>query len=301
MKPVLLSLYTNQSTLENLEKLIECDRAVVNHHTFPDGETYLQIQGDLKKEIQGREVIIFDSLNEPNSKILPLIFLAETARDLGAIRVGLVCPYLSYMRQDKRFLPGEGITSNYFAKLVSHSFDWLVTVDPHLHRHASLDEIYTIPSTVVHAGPTIANWVSHNVEKPFLIGPDAESEQWVSGIANLAGAPFVILEKTRRGDQDVSVTFPNLSAYDDHTPILIDDIISTARTMIQTVLHVNKHHMKQPLCIGVHGIFAHDAYLSLLEAGVSKVITCNTIPHPTNEIDLLPALSQVIQSMVTAR
>jgi ribose-phosphate pyrophosphokinase len=286
--------------LENLEKLIGCDRALVNHHTFPDGETYVQIQGDLKKEIQGREVIIFDSLNEPNSKILPLIFLAETAKDLGAKRVGLVCPYLSYMRQDKRFLPGEGITSTYFAKLVSCSFDWLVTVDPHLHRHASLDEIYSIPSTVVHAGSAIAEWVAQNVEKPFFIGPDAESVQWVSSIANLVGAPFVILEKTRRGDQDVSVTFPTLSAYLDHTPILVDDIISTARTMIQTVYHVNEHHMKQPLCIGVHGIFAHEAYVSLLQAGVSKVVTCNTIAHPTNEIDLLPDLSKAILSMVTA-
>lgn len=298
MKPILLSLYTNPARVQALGSLLGVDCGDVYHHTFPDGEAFLQIKGDVEKVIRGREVIVFDTLQEPDTKTLPLIFLAETARELGAKTVGLVCPYLAYMRQDKRFHPGEAITSTYFAKVMSQSFDWLVTVDPHLHRRASLDEIYTIPSSIVHAGPAIAAWVAQNVEKPFFIGPDAESEQWVSNIAEIAKAPFVILEKTRRGDQDVSISFPDLSPYMTHTPVLVDDIISTARTMIQTVIHLRGHHMKPPLCIGVHGIFAMDAYVTLLQAGVSKIVTCNTISHPTNDIDLLPALSEVIKKMI---
>lgn len=300
MKPVLLSLFTQQSALERLQQLLASQRAQVNHHVFPDGETYLQIQGNIEEIIQGREVIIFDTLNEPDSKIIPLILLAETARDLGAKQVGLVCPYLSYMRQDKRFLPGEGITSTYFAKVISNHFDWLITIDPHLHRHASLSEIYSIRTKVVHAGLAIAKWVIEHIKKPFFIGPDAESEQWVSAIAKLAKAPFVILEKTRHGDQDVSIRFPDLSMFKEFTPILVDDIISTAGTMIKTVRHLNEQTMKPPICIGVHGIFAQDAYMSLLEAGVKKVVTCNTIGHPTNEIDLLPDLSNAIHQILTA-
>jgi ribose-phosphate pyrophosphokinase len=58
-------------------------------------------------------------LDHPNEKILPLIFAAETAKELGATEVGLIAPYLAYMRQDTRFHPGEAITSTYFAKLIS--------------------------------------------------------------------------------------------------------------------------------------------------------------------------------------
>lgn len=299
-RPVLVSLFTPEDQLSQLQMLGPYDRVEVNYHMFPDEETYLQIQGDISKDIKGREVIIFDSLNQPNSKFLQLVFLAETLMECGAKRVGLVCPYLAYMRQDKRFKSGEGVTSTYFAKLISSSFDWLMTVDPHLHRLASLDEIYSIPSCVINAGPSIATWVREHVSKPLLIGPDAESEQWVSNIAKLSNVPYIILEKIRRGDQDVSIKFPDFSPYFDHTPVVIDDIISTASTMIKTVTHLNMQQMKKPICIGVHGIFAKDAYLSLLKSGVANVITCNTISHKTNNINLLPTLSEAILKMLTA-
>ncbi|WP_164119514.1 ribose-phosphate pyrophosphokinase-like domain-containing protein, partial [Stenotrophomonas maltophilia] len=86
------------------------------------------------------------ALAQPNEKILPLIFAAATARELGAARVGLVAPYLAYMRQDRRFNPGEAVTSRQMAHLVSGAFDWMVTVDPHLHRYSDLSEIYSIPT-----------------------------------------------------------------------------------------------------------------------------------------------------------
>lgn len=60
--------------------------------------------------------------------------------------MGLVAPYLAYMRQDQQFRPGEVVTSRMFAALVSRHVDWLVTVDPHLHRVHALDEIYAVPT-----------------------------------------------------------------------------------------------------------------------------------------------------------
>jgi hypothetical protein len=95
------------------------------------------------------------------------------------------------MRQDRRFQPGEAVTSQIFARFVSSRFDWLVTVDPHLHRIRSLEEIYTIPTRVVHAAPLLAEWVASNVSRPLLVGPDQESEQWVAEVARRAGAPHV--------------------------------------------------------------------------------------------------------------
>jgi len=112
------------------------------------------------------------TLARPNEKILPLIFAAETARELGARRVGLVAPYLCYMRQDRRFQTGEAVTSRPFATLISRACDWLVTIDPHLHRYKALSEIYTIPARALHAGAAIAGWIKNNIENPFLIGPD---------------------------------------------------------------------------------------------------------------------------------
>ncbi len=137
------------------------------------------------------------------------------------------------------------------------------------------------------AAGEISEWVRNNVRDPVIVGPDSESEQWVSEVAQMAGAPFVVLEKTRRGDRDVSVSPIELDGpHRDRTPVLVDDIISTARTMIETVHRLRELDIAAPVCIGVHAIFAGDAYDELMGAGAARVVTCNTIPHPTNGIDV---------------
>ena len=260
---------------------------------FPDGETYVRVD----TPVGGRDVSLVCTLDRPDDKVLPLFFLAATARDLGARSVGLIAPYLAYMRQDRRFADGEGVTSAYFASLISKSFDWVVTVDPHLHRRASLGEIYSIPSEVVHAAPRVAAWIRARVRQPLLIGPDGESGQWVAAVAEAAGAPSIVLEKVRRGDRDVSVTVPDVERWRDHSPVLVDDIVSTAKTMIETIGHLERAGLPAPVCIGVHAVFAPGAYDELRAAGAARVVTCNTIPHTSNEIDLSADLVRAIRDL----
>jgi ribose-phosphate pyrophosphokinase len=152
---------------------------------FPDGESYVRFAGPCR----GESVALVCTLNDPDTKALALLFAARTARELGAARVGLVAPYLAYMRQDRRFHEGEAITSAHFAALLSGAFDWLVTVDPHLHRRGSLAEIYRIPSKAVAAAPALAQWISAHVPQPLIVGPDAESEQWAAEVAAACGTP----------------------------------------------------------------------------------------------------------------
>ncbi len=123
---------------------------------FPDGETYLrQVSSP-----SGRRVVLLCTLDRPDPKALPLMFAADTARELGAREVGLVAPYLAYMRQDRRFQDGEALTSLRFADLLSRCVDWLVTVDPHLHRHAALSEVYLIPAVATRAAPLLSAWIA---------------------------------------------------------------------------------------------------------------------------------------------
>jgi ribose-phosphate pyrophosphokinase len=236
--------------------------------------------------VEEKEVIVVCTLHEPNPKLLPLLFICKLLKDLKAKSICLVVPYLSYMRQDKQFNSGEAITSDYFAQLISSFADRIITIDPHLHRRSSMNEIYSIPCNVLHSAKLISSWIKNNIQKPLLIGPDSESEQWVSEVAKDAGAPYIVLEKLRRGDNDVDVSIPQTEKYKDHTPVLVDDIISTANTMIETIGHLKKASMKPAVCIGVHAVFANLAYDNLIKAGAKEVISCNTIFHSTNKIDV---------------
>ncbi|HAT9777361.1 TPA: ribose-phosphate diphosphokinase [Legionella pneumophila subsp. pneumophila] len=282
MKPIIFSFFDSSEISRRLKETLQVEVGDVMLHRFPDTEWYVKINS----EVKDRSLIVVDSLNQPDGKILPLQFFAKTAKELGAKKVGLITPYLPYLRQDKRFRQGEAITSRYFAELLSTSFDWLMTIDPHLHRYHSLDEVYSIPTFVLHATSNIARWIKAHVNKPVLIGPDMESEQWVADIAEKGDFPYVILEKTRRGDKEVVISVPTIPKLHSSTPVLVDDIISTARTMVETVKHLHDLGVKSVTCIGVHALFAEGAYSLLSQVEGTQIITCNTVSHRTNAIDV---------------
>lgn len=294
MKSIIFALPGNETLTDLLAQKLTIEKGQLTLREFPDGETYVRLQSPVKR----KKVILVCTLDRPDDKFLPLYYIAKTARVQGAKHICLVAPYLAYMRQDKIFQPGEGLTSRYFAALVSDFVDSLITVDPHLHRISRLDEIYTIPTEVVRAARHISNWIGLTFKNPVLVGPDSESEQWVAEVAKNADAPFIILEKTRRGDREVEVSVPEVAQYINHTPILVDDIISTARTMIQTVGHLKNAGMKPPICVGVHGIFAGEAYADLLAAGAAKVVTCNTILHKSNGIEISDLFLDFLKKVV---
>lgn len=263
---------------------------------FPDGETYLRIDSD----VEDRQIALVCTLHQPDVKFLPLAFMTDTLRELGARSVGLVAPYLAYMRQDRRFRAGEALTSASFARLICGQFDWLVTVvDPHLHRRHSLAEIYTIPTAVVPAASLLAEWIGKHVRTPLVIGPDAESEQWVSLVAAAVPCPHVVLEKIRHGDRVVTVSrIPEINRWEGYTPVFVDDIISSGRTMIEGVGRWRSAAGSAPICLGVHAVFSSGAYEALRAAGAARVVTTNSISHDSSEIDLSDALLEPIRQLL---
>lgn len=290
--PVLIPMPGNEAMTATLAQTLGAEIGQVEVRAFPDGETYLRFLID----VEGRSIVIVATLDRPNDKILPLIFAAATARELGAAKVGLVAPYLAYMRQDRRFQPGEAVTSRQVSEILSNTFDWLVTVDPHLHRYGSLNEIYRISTRVVHAAPLISEWVKTHVTNPLIIGPDSESEQWVSVVAKDAGAPYTVLEKIRYGDRQVEISGAHLPALDGRTPVLVDDIISSGRTMIETARILISRGGPAPVCIAVHGLFADNSNELLTKMG-ARVVTSNSIPHATNGIDVGALLADPVSEL----
>ncbi|WP_395021331.1 ribose-phosphate pyrophosphokinase [Dongia sp.] len=278
---LLMPMPGNEEMTSRLGAVLGADVGILETRRFPDGEAYLRLRTD----VSGRSLAIVCTLDRPDEKFLPLSFAASTARDLGAARIGLIAPYLAYMRQDKRFNEGEAITSKYFAALVSPEFDWLVTVDPHLHRYSSLGEIYAIPSRTVHAGPALSDWIQRNVTRPLVIGPDIESEQWVQAVARAVGCPYAVLRKERLGDRDVVISLPDLSAWKTRMPVLVDDIASSARTMIEACRKLVSAGLPAPICIAIHALLADDAYKELGDVA-ARVVTTNTVVHESNDIDL---------------
>lgn len=293
MIPILFAMPGNEAFARHMDRALGCEIGSIEVHTFPDGESCVR----LLSPVRGRDVILLCTLDRPDRQMMPLYFAASTARELGAARVGLIAPYLAYMRQDGRFREGEGTTALHFARFISDFCDWMATVDPHLHRYRRLAEVYSIPAKNIQAAPAIAAWIAEHVEHPFIIGPDAESEQWAGAVAHHLGCGHAVLTKTRYGDREVSVTA--LTGADPGcTPVLVDDIASSAQTMIAGVGRVMEAGLRAPICIAVHPVFAGSAYADLQAAGAARIVSCNTIPHPSNAIDIADLIAPAVASML---
>lgn len=287
VSPLLIPLPGHEAVAEALAALLPGELALASWHAFPDGETLVTLP-----PVAGRDVVLVCSLHQPDPQVMPLLFAADAARELGARRIGLATPYLAYMRQDRRFHDGEAVTSRTFAALLSRYLDFLVTVDPHLHRYDSLDEIYTLQAVAVSASPAIARWLQARQPDALLVGPDEESAQWVSAIAALAGLPHAVLTKVRHDDFHVEVSLPDAGRWHGRQPVLVDDIISSARTLVAATDSLRRCGLAAPWCVGVHGLFSADAVAALEAAGVAGVVTCNTVRHASNGIDVLPELAE---------
>jgi ribose-phosphate pyrophosphokinase len=292
-RPIILPLPGNERLARAIAAEAGADLGELESRRFPDGETYLRVASD----VAGRDVALVCTLADPDPQVLRLIFAARTARALGAARITLIAPYLAYMRQDKAFHPGEAITSVQFAALLSGEVDRLITVDPHLHRHKALGEIYSIPAAALHAAPLLSAWIADNVAEPLIVGPDAESEQWAKAIAG--GAPAAVLHKQRRGDREVEIGFPDLTGYAGRQPVLVDDIASSGRTLVGACRGLVARGFAPPVCVVAHALFAEDAF-DRLQGVAAAIVSTDTVAHPANRISVAPLLASQLRDWAPA-
>jgi ribose-phosphate pyrophosphokinase len=143
----------------------------------------------------------------------------------------------------------------------------------------------------------VAAWIASHVARPLVVGPDEESSQWVQAVATAAGAAFVVMRKRRTGDRSVEVSAPDIEAYRTHTPVVVDDIVSSAQTMVATVKCLVAAGLPPPVCVGVHALFSGASERALRESGAAEIVTTTSVPHSTNQIDVVPLLMPAIREL----
>lgn len=261
--------------------------AEIQVHRFPDGESKITLPDNLPGQ-----VIVCRTLNQPNDKLIELELTVATARKLGAQHLTLVAPYLPYLRQDKAFDPGEAVSQVIIGNMLARLFDTLITVDPHLHRINNLQQAVPMETaTTLHATQPMADFLKQHTNNPLLIGPDQESEQWVSAIATAGSFEYAIATKQRAGDHDVAIHLPTYN-YSNRHLVLIDDIASTGRTLEETVLQIKQYQPASITVMVTHALFVEDSIQRLINAGVDSIISCDSIPHHSNQISLVSILSE---------
>lgn len=255
---------------------------------FPDSELNVRFPKDIKNK---NLVFIQSFYGNVNEKLIETLLAIYTARDLKAKKIFLVSLYFPYFRKDKRFKPGECISIEAISKLFK-IVDKLLVVEPHLHRIKKIKDVmpYGRRITIVN---DIANYCK-NIQNPLFIGPDMESFQWAKHIAKILNKESLILRKTRYSSRKVKIKVPKINLKD-RNMILIDDIVSTGHTMLETIKQLKKFKPRKIYCIAIHGLYVEDALKKLSKH--SKVISSNTIPSKASKIDISNTIVQEIKNV----
>lgn len=246
-------------------------------HRFPDRESLVRIP----EPTRSRAVLV-RQLHDPNPKLFEVRLAVDALRRAGVRRVGLLAPYLPYMRQDAVFHPGEPVSQRVLADCLGTCLDEIVTLEPHLHRTRRLADVFACRARALPAAPLLAAFCRRARTAPLLVGPDVESGPWVRAVAVQAGLPWVVCSKQRLGDRRVRIELPSLPRT--RRALLIDDIASSGITLAAVARALRRAGVRRVDAAVVHAVFAPGALARIRQAGVSSVVSCDTIPHPSNGI-----------------
>jgi len=264
--------------------------AAVERHRFPDDELRLRLPLG-EGEAIAEQLVIYRGLDHPNEKLVELLLIAGEARRLGARRLILVTPYLAYMRQDIAFNPGEVVSQRVLGQL-------LATVDPHLHRVATLQEAVPLEDAVtLCAAPALARLIAERHPDALLIGPDAEALQWIEAAAVEHGFEHGVCNKVRHGDRQVDIALPALEFAGRHV-VLLDDVASSGRTLANAAEKLLAAGAASVDVAVTHALFADDALAVIRAAGVGQIWSTDCIAHESNAVSMASQLADALRPLL---
>lgn len=255
-------------------------------HRFPDGESLPRVGRAV-----GRHAVLVRSLPDPNAKLVEVLLAADALRRAGARRVTLVAPYLPYLRQDAVFVPGQPVSARVVGRLLAQAFERVLAIEAHLHRLVRLSDV--TPGRSLSAAPALAGFARRLGRGTLLVGPDRESDRLVGAVARRAGLAYVVGEKRRSGDRRVRVSLPPLPP--STRALVLDDVASSGATLAATVRALRRAGAREVSAAVVHAVFAPGAEARVRAAGVRRLVSCDTVPHPTNRIRLAPFLAEALR------
>jgi ribose-phosphate pyrophosphokinase len=208
--------------------------------------------------------------------------------------VDVVIPYMGYARQDREFLPGEIVTMKVLAKLFKGAgASKIIAVD--IHSLIGL-KYFSIKTENVTAIPDLVKYFKKlRLKNPLIVSPDQGGKERAEEFAKKLDSDYIALEKIRdRKTGKVKIKTKNLSEVENRDLILVDDMISTGGSIIKATQFLKKQKSKRIYVACTHALLMNNAEKKIRKAGVTSIISTNTIPGKTSKVDISNTIAKAI-------
>jgi ribose-phosphate pyrophosphokinase len=288
-----LSVIAGKSSEEVSKKLsrkIKANLVKAQIRVFADGESKITLSGKISK----RKSIVVQSIYPPvDTNLIQALSLISKAKETSS-EVIAVIPYMGYARQDREFLPGEIVTMKVLGKLFKGAgASKIIAVD--IHSMIGFKH-FSIKTKNVSAIPELVRYVKKlSLKNPLVVSPDQGGKERAKAFAKELGSEFIALEKKRdRKTGKVQIKTKNLDEVENRDLILVDDMISTGGSIVKATQFLKKQKCKKVYVACTHALLMNDAEKRIKKAGVTKIISANTIPGKTSIVDISNTIAKAI-------
>ena len=258
--------------------------------TFPDGESKITFRHNLKKSV----VLVVQSTYPPvDTNLLQILSIISEAKKISS-KIYAIMPYMGYARQDRQFLNGEIVTMSVVAKMLQAAgAKKAIVVD--IHSKTALRH-FKIPTENVSAIPELVKYLKKlKLKNPVVVSPDTGGSLRAKKFADVLKSDFIVLKKSRNrktGKVSIQSTKADVNGKD---LIIVDDIISTGGSVVKATQFLKKQKCKRVFVVCTHGLLVGDAEKNIKKAGVTQIISTNTIPRSISKVDVSGVIAQAVQ------
>ena len=241
---------------------------------FPDGEISCKILED----IRGRDVFLVQPTCPPvNDNLIELLVMIESCKRASAERVTAVMPYYGYARQDRRPRTARvAITAKLVADMIGVAgADRVVTMDLHADQ---IQGFFDVPVDNIYAAPVLNSelW-RQQPENLLVVSPDVGGVLRARAMAKQLGADLAIIDKRRPKANEAKVMHI-IGAVDNHTCVLMDDMVDTANTLCEAASALKDAGARQVSACCTHPVLSGSAVERIMASELDEIVVTNSIP-----------------------
>jgi len=257
---------------------------------FPDGESKITINQFPKKSI----VVVVQSTYPPvDSNLLELLSIVSKVQKFSS-KVYAVIPYMGYARQDREFLGGEIVTIGVVGRLLKSSgVKKVLTVD--IHSKLALKELKISSENISAMDVLVKHFKKLRMKEPLVVSPDMGGQERAEKFASLLKTDFIALKKHRdRKTGKVNILSDKVDVKN-RDLILVDDMISTGGSIVKATQFLKKQKCRRVFVACTHALLVNDAAKKIKKAGVSQIVSTNTIPGESAKVDVSRVIADALK------